>query len=65
MNIYDFIKEYDDLSKKRKVEYAKKVFDYIVDQINEGEDYAFRTDILPVLVALEGEDYFGTEGFSA
>lgn len=60
MNIDTFAYEYDGLSEKRKSEGLENIFKYILKDI-EG-NYGIIEEILNTCVALEADDYFGTEG---
>lgn len=60
MNIREFNEEYDNLIKTRRQEGLKKIFDYILKDIDD--NYGLITDILPIFTEAESEDYFGTEG---
>jgi hypothetical protein len=60
MTIDDFAYEYDRLVESRQKEGLKKIFDYILSDIDRNNTII--GDMLDLFVGLEAEDAFGTEG---
>lgn len=70
MNIQTFTTEYGDLSTERRRGYANRLMNELTKIINQeykndGDSETFVEVFLPILVDLEAEDFFGTEGFDA
>lgn len=60
MDIYQFLTEWGNLTVIRKQEGLQSLFDYLVDKIDDNEDYIL--DIIRTACDYEQDDYFGTEG---
>lgn len=60
MTIDDFAYEYEWLVESRQKEGLKKIFDYILSDIDLNNTII--RDMLDLFVGLEAEDAFGTEG---
>lgn len=60
MMIHQFLEEYDNLSEERKKAGLKRLFDEIMRDPTQYED--FIDDVLRSAADAEANDYFGTEG---
>lgn len=63
MNLHQFYEEYENLSTNRKKEFLHKLIDTIVVLDDQEPAVWDLLDFVERQVALEEEDYFGTEGF--
>lgn len=61
MTIDDFAYEYKGLTKERQLEGFRKLFDYLLSDIEE--HHGLLMAMLGCAGAEEADDYFGTEGF--
>lgn len=62
MDIRTFESEFENLSTERQHEFLEKLFKEVISDIDNNQ-YLIG-DLLGVLVEYEGNDQFGTEGFS-
>ncbi|AXP07736.1 hypothetical protein SmphiM6_45 [Sinorhizobium phage phiM6] len=61
MDIQTFSELWDDLSESRRKEGLQKIFSHMIENIDTF-DNVFYMEILPILIDLESDDFFGTEG---
>ena len=61
MTIDEFAYEWFDLSTERKTKGLKKLFDHLLANVEDHSELI--QEILGCALAVEAEDYFGTEGF--